>query len=96
MTSPIRNQRADIDVNMAGSCDDDLVASLPDEILDYVLSLVSAYGDLRGCALVCKRWHKAVARVAAKTRYDFRAHFLNDFARYSRHSSLGSLFQLPK
>ena len=72
MTSPIRNQRADIDVNMAGSRDDDdLVASLPDEILDYVLSLVSAYGDLRGCALVCKRWHKAVARVAAKTRYGF-------------------------
>ena len=74
MTSPIRNQRADVDVTMAGSCDDDLVASLPDEILDYVLSLVSAYGDLRGCALVCKRWHKAVGRVAAKTRYVLKAH----------------------
>ena len=75
MTSPTRNQRAAVDVTMAGSRDDDdLVASLPDEILDYVLSLVSAYGDLRGCALVCKRWHKAVARVAAKTRYDFKAH----------------------
>ena len=84
MTSPTRNQRADVDVTMAGSSNDndDLVASLPDEILDYVLSLVSAYGDLRGCALVCKRWYKAVARVAAKTRYGFKAHFLNDFVRY--------------
>lgn len=89
MTSPTRNQRADVDVNMAGSRDDDdLVASLPDEILDYVLSLVSAYGDLRGCALVCKRWHKAVARVAAKTRYGF-----NNFVRYSRHLSFDRLCQ---
>ena len=88
MTSPTRNQRADVDVNMAGSHDDDLVASLPDEILDYVLSLVSAYGDLRGCALVCKRWHKAVARVAAKTRYGF-----NNFVRYSRHLSFDRLCQ---
>ena len=62
--------RAD-DVDMAADNnddDDDVAASLPDEILDYVLSLVSAYGDVRRCSLVCKRWHKAVARVAAKAR----------------------------
>ena len=82
MTSTKRDQRAEVDVNMAGSNGDDLVASLPDEILDYVLSLVSAYGELRGCALVCKRWHKAVGRVASKTRYDLKAHFLNDLVRF--------------
>ena len=71
MTSNEKDHRAaDDDADMADNNrgDDDLAASLPDEILDYVLSLVSAYGDVRRCSLVCKRWHKAVARVAAKAR----------------------------
>ena len=66
MTSPDMEHRTGVDVIMTD--DDDLAASLPDEILDYLLSLVSTYGDLRRCSLVCKRWHRAVARVAAKTR----------------------------
>jgi hypothetical protein len=44
---------------------------LPDEILDYVLSLVSWYGDLRRCKAVDKRWAKAVDRVARKSNRQF-------------------------
>ena len=84
MTSNEKDHRAaDDDADMADNNrgDDDLAASLPDEILDYVLSLVSAYGDVRRCSLVCKRWHKAVARVAAKTREEL-AEFVKIVARF--------------
>ena len=38
-------------------CDDEaLINSLPEEVLEYILSLVSPYGDLYACKLVCKKW----------------------------------------
>ena len=74
---------------MAADNNGDLAASLPDEILDYVLSLVSAYGDVRRCSLVCKRWHKAVARVAAKTRREFAAAAANRSLVWAGHSDPG-------
>ena len=40
------------------------IDDLPDEVLDYVLSLVSTYGDLRNCHRVSRRWRNAVHRVA--------------------------------
>ena len=40
------------------------IDSLPDEVLDYVLSLVSTYGDLRASFRVCRRWRNSVQRVA--------------------------------
>jgi len=36
------------------------VDDVPDEVLEYVLSLVSPYKDLQECSLVCKRWHRSV------------------------------------
>ena len=41
--------------------------SLPDEVLDYVLSLVSPYADLLACSLVSKRWNHSVQRVKSQT-----------------------------
>ena len=40
------------------------IDDLPDEVLDYILSLVSTYGDLRSCHRVSHRWKNAVHRVA--------------------------------
>jgi len=39
------------------------VDDLPDEVLEYILSLVSPYKDLQECSLVCKRWHRSVKNV---------------------------------
>ncbi|XP_069687513.1 F-box only protein 42 [Periplaneta americana] len=39
------------------------VDDLPDEVLEYILSLVAPYKDLQECALVCKRWHRSVKNV---------------------------------
>lgn len=39
------------------------INDLPDEVLDYILALVSTYGDLRNCYLVSRRWRSAVQRV---------------------------------
>ncbi|PSN48109.1 hypothetical protein C0J52_13244 [Blattella germanica] len=36
---------------------------LPDEVLEYILSLVAPYKDLQECSLVCKRWHRSVKNV---------------------------------
>ena len=40
------------------------IEDIPDEVLDYILALVSAYGDLRNCCLVSRRWREAVHRVS--------------------------------
>jgi len=40
------------------------IEDLPDEVLDYILALVSTYGDLRSCHLVSRRWRDAVHRVS--------------------------------
>ncbi|KAG8236337.1 hypothetical protein J437_LFUL010471 [Ladona fulva] len=36
---------------------------LPDEILEYIISLTSSYKDLEDCKLVSKRWHRSVLNV---------------------------------
>jgi F-box protein 42 len=36
------------------------VDDLPDEVLEYILSLVAPYKDLQECSLVCKRWNRSV------------------------------------
>lgn len=53
---------------MEDDCDDNTeddplkknINELPDEVLEYIFTLVSPYKDLRGCMLVCKRWHETV------------------------------------
>lgn len=37
------------------------VNDLPDEVLEYILSLLPPYKDLEQCMLVCKRWKKNVS-----------------------------------
>lgn len=40
------------------------IHDIPDEVLDYILALVSTYADLRSCHLVSRRWREAVHRVS--------------------------------
>ncbi|KAL1124381.1 hypothetical protein AAG570_001010 [Ranatra chinensis] len=47
------------------------INSLPDEVLEYILSLVPAYKDLQDCRLVCKRWYKNVQNVIYHKKIDF-------------------------
>ncbi|XP_046398523.1 F-box only protein 42 [Ischnura elegans] len=39
------------------------INDLPDEVLEYIISLTSSYKDLEECKLVCKRWHRSVLSV---------------------------------
>ncbi|KAK3921059.1 F-box only protein 42 [Frankliniella fusca] len=39
------------------------INELPDEVLEYIFSLVSPYKDLKECMLVSKRWHEIVKNV---------------------------------
>lgn len=39
------------------------INELPDEVLEYIFSLVSPYKDVKECMLVCKRWHSNVKNV---------------------------------
>lgn len=36
------------------------INDLPDEVIEYILSLLPPYKDLEQCMLVCKRWQKNV------------------------------------
>ena len=47
------------------------IDSLPDEVLEFILSKVSPYGDLKACGLTCHRWHACSRNVARKSKIDF-------------------------
>ena len=34
------------------------IMDLPEEILEYILSLLSPYSDFQSARLVCRLWHK--------------------------------------
>ena len=36
------------------------IQDLPDEILEYILSLTSPYRDFKSAMMVCKRWRKVM------------------------------------
>lgn len=38
------------------------INDFPDEILEFILSLLRPYKDLKTCLLVCKRWNKTALR----------------------------------
>lgn len=56
-----------METDCAGTLADDAsrksIDELPDEVLEYIFSLVSPYKDLKECMLVCKRWHTIVQNV---------------------------------
>ncbi|KAJ1520014.1 hypothetical protein ONE63_004244 [Megalurothrips usitatus] len=56
-----------MEVEVEDNQDDDLskknINELPDEVLEYIFSLVSPYKDLKECMIVCKRWHGIVINV---------------------------------
>ncbi|KAK7788265.1 hypothetical protein R5R35_013970 [Gryllus longicercus] len=45
-----------------------VIDDLPDEVLEYILSLVPPYKDLHHCSLVCKRWQRSVKNVIRHTQ----------------------------
>ena len=45
-----------VKLNMSGADVVPPVHRLPAEVLEYIIGLVSPYGDLHSCKLVCKRW----------------------------------------
>ncbi|XP_023017017.2 F-box only protein 42 isoform X1 [Leptinotarsa decemlineata] len=51
---------------------------LPDEVLEFILSLIPPYKDLHECMVVCRRWRRCVLNVVKiKQRNLYRA--INDF-----------------
>ena len=46
--------------------EEDLTARLPDEVLEHVLGLASAYGDLRSARAVSRRWRRCAVRERAR------------------------------
>ncbi|XP_056648886.1 F-box only protein 42 [Diorhabda carinulata] len=54
------------------------IESLPDEVLEFILSLIPPYKDLHDCMLVSKRWRRCVLNVVKqKQRNLYRA--INEF-----------------
>ena len=51
---------------------DESIETLPDEILEYILVLISPYSDLESCARVCVRWNSCCRRVIALRRQHFQ------------------------
>ena len=47
------------------------IQALPDEVLEFILSLVSPYGELKACALTCHRWNECSKNVIRKKQADF-------------------------
>lgn len=41
------------------------IDDLPDELLEYILSLIPPYKDLQECKFVCKRWYRATKSMHA-------------------------------
>ena len=52
----------------------DSIEKLPDEILEYILGMVSPYSDLDHCSLVSIRWSNIVSRVISLRYQHFLAH----------------------
>ena len=52
------------------------IESLPDEILEYILCLISPYSSLESCAAVCVRWSSCCRRVVALRRQHFHQHIV--------------------
>ncbi|KAK9872927.1 hypothetical protein WA026_020279 [Henosepilachna vigintioctopunctata] len=44
------------------------IEDLPDEVLEFILTLLSPYQDLHDCLLVCKRWRRCVHNVVKSRR----------------------------
>jgi len=47
------------------------IENLPDEILEYIFSLISPYSDLDSCSQVCSRWLHCCRRVVALRQQHF-------------------------
>ncbi|KAF4518011.1 hypothetical protein B566_EDAN009244 [Ephemera danica] len=61
------------------------IEHLPDEVLEFIIRLVSPYQDLQNCSLVCKRWHLTVQCVRRIIRNNFQRAILDFNVRWEEH-----------
>ena len=47
------------------------IESLPDEVLEHILSLLSPYSDLENCALTCSRFGQSLSAKSPHNPADF-------------------------
>ncbi len=40
--------------------DNDIINTLPEEILERILSYMSPYGECKQASMVCKRWNRVI------------------------------------
>ena len=59
------------------------IEMLPDEILEYILLLISPYSDLKSCAAVCVRWNSCCRRAIALRRQHFQQQIVSGWMFWS-------------
>ncbi|XP_011700181.1 PREDICTED: F-box only protein 42-like [Wasmannia auropunctata] len=70
------------------------INDLPDELLEYILSLIPPYKDLQECRLVCKRWYRATKNVVEHNEAHFQKSVAFGSLLWDSLSSYVSLFLL--
>ena len=75
---------------------DETIESLPDEILEYILCLISPYSDLSHCAAVSPRWSSCCRRVVALRRQQFHQQVLGGSLFWSHHPTEDSVNTISK
>ncbi|XP_072048192.1 uncharacterized protein [Amphiura filiformis] len=53
--------------------DDDVINTLPEEILERILSFLSPYGECKQASVVCKRWHRVIQGVLQQKAQAFQS-----------------------
>uniref|UniRef100_T1JLR5 F-box domain-containing protein n=1 Tax=Strigamia maritima TaxID=126957 RepID=T1JLR5_STRMM len=48
------------------------IENLPEEVFEYILSLLSPYRDLKNCMCVCRAWRKYIKDVVRRMQHDFQ------------------------
>lgn len=72
------------------------INNLPDEIIEFIISLLPPYKDLKGCMLVCKRWYKTVQTVVHYRKQNFNRAITNFNVRWENLSPTGKIHTISK
>ncbi|XP_057381450.1 F-box only protein 42-like [Daphnia carinata] len=72
--------------------DEAFIHSLPSEVLEYIIGLVSPYNDLQSCKLVCKKWLEVVQEVVNKHQMRFLSSISNNNIHWETLPSSHDLF----
>lgn len=72
------------------------INNLPDEIIEFIISLLPPYKDLKGCMLVCKRWYKNVQNVVRFRKHNFNRAITNFNVRWENLNPTGKTHTISK